>query len=485
MRVARKLSLFLITGMVLVLAVNGAVRVQREAELFETDIVRDHAVLGRALAASAVTVWNSEGPLGAARHVRIAGSAEKELDTRWIWLDPPDRDAEVALSADDRTALVAGNAVHRFASIQGTPMLVSAFPVMHGKKIQAAVEVRESLISRDAYVRTSVLTTVFTTLALIAIVSVLTLWLGVSLVGRPVHELVEQARRVGRGDLSHRLTLKRRDELGELAEEVNAMCDQLSAANSRVASETAARIAALQQLRHADRLMTVGKLASGIAHELGTPLNVVSGRAKMIAKTQVTGDAALENARIIGEQAERMTGIIRQLLDFARARGPKKSAIDLSSIASQTAALLAPLASKRAIAIDLDMPEDLPRVEVDPSQIQQVMTNLVVNALQACDRPGAVRLELARSRERTPPDKGGEECDVVRITVLDQGAGIAPDVLDHVFEPFYTTKDVGEGTGLGLSVAYGIVHEHGGWIEAESKVGEGSRFSVYLPVVKS
>jgi signal transduction histidine kinase len=227
--------------------------------------------------------------------------------------------------------------------------------------------------------------------------------------------------------------------------------------------------------------MTVGKLASGIAHELGTPLNVVAGRARMIMEPDVTPEEVQNNARIVVEQSERMTRIIRQLLDFARRRGPQKAPCNLAQVARQTVSLLRPLAEKRGVQAAVLAPDDLADVEADGSQIQQVLTNLVVNAVHAMDKGGTVTVTLTDEDATPPPDHGGVRARWLRVDVADSGKGIAPEHLSHIFEPFFTTKDVGEGTGLGLSVAYGMVREHGGWIAVRSQLGQGSTFSVYLP----
>ena len=382
MKLARRLTLFLVGGMVVVLAVNAAVSVARLVRLFESDMIQDHRVLGRALAASAFALWKVEGPVSAAGMVEAARAGETDLKSSWRFLDAPRAPGPFDLPGEDWELVRQGQEVHRVIETGGPPVLVSAFPVNYGGA-HAAVEVRESLASRDAYIRTSVGNTLLSALALIVVSSMLAAVLGVSLVGRPVRALVEQARRVGQGDLTRRIAVSREDELGELGREMNAMVDLLGEPNRRVESETRARIAALDQLRHADRLMTVGKLASGIAHELGTPLNVVAGRAKLIARTSTGPDSVLENARIIGEQAERMTVIIRQLLDFARARGPKRAPADLGHLVSQAVTLLTPLAAKRSVTLESSTRGQVPRVAIDSAQVQQLLTNLVVNAIHA------------------------------------------------------------------------------------------------------
>jgi len=251
-----------------------------------------------------------------------------------------------------------------------------------------------------------------------------------------------------------------------------------SAEIERVGREKASGLT--QQLRHADRLNTVGKLASGVAHELGTPLAVIDGHAKRIVRRTPPPDTA-HDARVIVEQAARMAAIIRQLLDFARKRGAVRAPADVGALSRDTLRLLEPLAAKRGVVLRVDDAGGETRISVDAAQIQQVLTNLVMNGLQAMPGGGELRVAIEHARRTPPPWIGGGEAEYLLVRVVDHGAGIAPEHLPHVFEPFFTTKDVGEGTGLGLSVAHGIVAEHDGWIEATSELGAGATFTVYLP----
>jgi signal transduction histidine kinase len=230
--------------------------------------------------------------------------------------------------------------------------------------------------------------------------------------------------------------------------------------------------------------MTVGQLASGMAHELGTPLNVVSGRAQMIASGESTDAEAVESAGIIVEQSKRMTQLIRQLLDFARPQRSQKALVDLESVAQKTLRLLGPIAQKRGVALTVGPGHAPLRSQVDEGKIQQALTNLIVNAIQATDSGGAVTVGLRRAPAQPPADHGGPKQEYVCLEVTDTGHGMDAQTAKRVFEPFFTTKGVGEGTGLGLSVSYGIVKEHGGWIDMRSEIGKGSAFSIYLPLEK-
>jgi signal transduction histidine kinase len=248
----------------------------------------------------------------------------------------------------------------------------------------------------------------------------------------------------------------------------------------RLDVEMSERTSALEQLRHADRLNTVGKLASGIAHELGTPLNVVAGRASMIATQKVVGEDARRSAQVIGQQAERMTTIIRNLLTFARRGGSRRTSLDLARLVGETVALLEPLAKKQRVTLRLA--NGSPRMAaVNAGEIQQVLTNLIVNGVQAMPNGGTLTLEIDEIAVERGVEKGITDGSYARIRVRDEGTGIEPAVLPHIFDPFYTTKEVGAGTGLGLSVAFGIVRDHGGAFDVHTKLGEGTQFDVLLP----
>jgi two-component system NtrC family sensor kinase len=465
MKLVQRLTLALILGISVVLAVNGYFRVRREVALFQSDRVRDHKLVGLALSAAFSALWRSEGEAHARQMLEQASAREDKIGIHWVSTAPfvgEAGEAVTEVSAEDRRTYVPFA-----AAVTGGPA--------------GGLLITESLAAERSYLRTTVIDTALTTALLSLVSAALTAALGTWFVGRPVHALADKARRVGLGDFQGPLALGQQDELGELAREMNAMCDRLVEANEHRATETAARMAALDQLRHADRLMTVGKLASGIAHELGTPLNVVGARATMIADGETTPAESVEYARIIAGACDQMTRIIRQLLDFARPRGAERVTEEVAPLAQRTLALLEPIAAKRGVTLRLKEEGAAAAAEVDAGQVQQVFTNLVVNAIQAMDG-GTVEVVVAQKRAVAPRDLGGAETDCVSVTVRDEGTGIAAEHLPHVFEPFFTTKDVGQGTGLGLSVAYGIVREHRGWMEVESEVGQGSEFVVYLPL---
>ena len=258
-----------------------------------------------------------------------------------------------------------------------------------------------------------------------------------------------------------------------------AIIHLLWALRQRLQQEMAARQDALGQLRHAERLTTLGRLASGIAHEIGTPLNVISGRAELIGSGTLNAEAITASANIVVAQAERITIIIRQLLDFARKGGTRVERTLLTSLVEHTSLLLGPLASK--VGVEIVSSGEHIEADVNPSEIQQVITNLITNAIHAMPSGGKVEVAVERETAQDPRRTQAKPraCAVVRVR--DYGVGIPSEMLPRIFEPFFTTRDVGVGTGLGLSVVFGIVQDHDGWIAVDTTQGEGTTMSVYLP----
>lgn len=489
-KLARKLTVALVLGIFAVLAVHSYTRVRLETRLFENDARRDGHTIARVLGKAAARVWRTDGEARARQLVREVNEAESQVNIRWISLDAPDGSPDAprldraALEPIRRWEEVAG----KVRDADGAEDLVTCAPLRVGDTLQGAIEISESMAGEQGYIRATIVNALSASAALALVCGAMTIGLGVWFVGRPMRSLIEQARRVGSGDLSRRLHLRQEDEIRELADEMNAMCDRLDDANRRAAAEVARRIEALEHLRHADRLATVGKLASGVAHELGAPLQVVSARAKMIADGEVTGDEAQEYARIIHEQVGRMAALIRQLLDFARRKAADKAPADLADLARKVCQLLAPIADKGRVALSVEAacgpaagdPAASLEAMVDAEQIQQALTNLIVNGIHAMPGGGALAIRVGRERAH-PPTGPGEERAGLRVDVEDHGEGMAPEMLERVFEPFFTTKPPGEGTGLGLAVAQEIVRGHGGWMSVRSQMGKGSCFSIHLP----
>jgi len=476
MRLTRKFIAALVIGVALVALIQGIFDYRRDRAVFDSQMRAEATALGRALARGMAEVWERDGEAAARQFLLTSSSKSEHIRARWVWLDESARDTP-RVSKEQLAPLHEG----RVVIIKDAPanVLLTYIPVrvpFAEDPRDGGLEIAQPLAGLDKFSNDSLRTAIIGSASSVLVAALLALGLGVVFIGRPISRLAEKARRVGTGDLTGPLHLAQRDELGQLANEINLMCE-------RLAEERSARAAATEQLRHADRLTTVGKLASGLAHELGTPLNVVQGRARLITGKEVEGEDVTSSARIIAEQAERMTALIQQLLEFARPRPLQKGRLRVDAIVQRVCELLATIAKKKQVS--LVRPETDPdlglEVEADDAQLQQVLTNLVINAIHASVAGGTVEL-AARAAELTAPAHVGSSVTAwLAIDVRDRGTGMDAATRERIFEPFFSTKGVGEGTGLGLSVSWGIVREHGGWIAVESTPGEGSTFTVYLP----
>jgi signal transduction histidine kinase len=221
----------------------------------------------------------------------------------------------------------------------------------------------------------------------------------------------------------------------------------------------------------------IGTLAAGVAHELGTPLNVIAGNAQMIDRPAVTYERVHRASETILRQTRRMSTIISHLLELGRRGGANRELTDLGALLERAATLLEPLALRRSCSIVRPKaPEKKIMVWANESELEQVIANLAMNALQASANGSSVNLDCEQIVKDGHP--------VAVLSVEDHGTGIAPEDLPRIFDPFFTTKKVGEGTGLGLSVTYGIVEDHGGAIHVRSERDHGTRFVVELPITK-
>jgi PAS domain S-box-containing protein len=223
------------------------------------------------------------------------------------------------------------------------------------------------------------------------------------------------------------------------------------------------------QLRKTERLAELGTLASGMAHEIGTPMNVILGRAELLMR-KAKDESTRRGLETIVTQVERITKIMNQLLSFARKRPSEQHGVDLVWVIGNVLDMLAEKFNSQGIHVAKEYAPDLPQVLADSDHITQVLLNLLLNACQAMPEGGTITLKLC--------PKG----DMVELSMQDTGTGIPEDQVSKIFDPFFTTKAVGEGTGLGLTVVHGIIQEHNGTIRTNSVPGQGSTFIISLPV---
>jgi signal transduction histidine kinase len=290
---------------------------------------------------------------------------------------------------------------------------------------------------------------------------------------RPLAELTAALRRFGREQSAVALPVTRKDELGQVAEAFNDMAAQLEAARRRLQSETEHVVELEQQVRRAATLAVAGRLASAVAHEVGTPLNIISGRAESLLRALPAGAPGRDDLQAIIGQIDRISRTIHSLLDTVRPRRPDLRPSRLTDVLDPLLPLLAHAARQREVTLETALAADLPPVLADTGSIQQVLINLVINALEATPTGGRVTVRTGRATRNG--DHG------VEIAVVDTGTGIAPEHVPRIFEPFFTTKPRGQGTGLGLAICREIVRGHGGDIAVESTAGVGTTVAAWVP----
>lgn len=302
-------------------------------------------------------------------------------------------------------------------------------------------------------------------------------WCVVRRLTRPLAELTEIAERRGAGEMGAHFRQDRTDEIGRLARALDDMSRSLDEARQKLEREVVSQSRELEssqaQLLQAARMAAVGELAAGVAHEINNPAGTILMRASSLGSTlHEAAPDVQEDVQVIQRQVEKIRRIVTALLTFAQradATG-ERVGVQLNELIVRTAQLMDGLLRERRIEVVLDLEDELPTVLAESARIEQVLLNLVNNAIDAMPQGGRMTFASKRSGAR------------VAVSVADTGSGIDPKILDRIFDPFYTTKDPGQGTGLGLTVSFAIVEQHGGVIEADSVPGEGSRFTLLLPI---
>jgi two-component system, NtrC family, sensor kinase len=451
MKLAAKLILLFLVGVLGIVSLFSWQILQRQSE-WDEQLRETHAKnLVETLDPAITTAYRDGGVVTVQQVVEI--STQKLTGPHMRWID-----------GKERSMLEKQTLTHRVSTVfvaptDENPIDYSYVPLVVDGKDAGAIEVAIPMEPQAAYVRASLYGSILSLLG-VAILSASVIFLGgIHWVGKPLKKLVEQVNTIGQGNFPQPAVLSSSDELGRLAKAISQMSYRLSEQRDTI--------------RHTDRIGTIGTLAAGVAHELGTPLNVVSGRAGLIATGKLS-DAEIEaSAKTIKSEADRMTVIIRQLLDFARQTPSSHSLIKTREIVLSTCDIMRPMAKNANVELITEIPEDPFSIAGDAAQIQQVLTNLIRNAIQAMPDGGVLTVEMLRAET-------GKVC----IQITDTGVGMKSEDIDRAFEPFFTTKDVGMGTGLGLSIAYGIVSEHGGEIKIKSRLGAGTTFSVLFPPAK-
>ncbi len=398
-----------------------------------------------------ILLFDPEGRPSAASEgsAEISPPAQVGADGALVW-QPPDDPERVVLAVP----LMADNRVHL-----GTMLVVH--PVL---------DMKQDLEATRRGIAASVL-------SFVAVTWILGLALGRYLITKPLGRLAAAMERVRSGDLSSALPDVQHDEAGAVAAQFNAMVGELRETRRRLEEESESKRQLHRGLETADKLISVGQLSAGLAHEIGSPLQILHGRASALLARAHDPEQTRKNAEILVTQSERITRIVQQLIEFARRGASHAVPIDLVKSVRTVTDLVEIEARRRGIKLTLTA-SSVPTLSADPDRIQQVVLNLLTNAFAATPRGGSVTVRLERGVIHGAPHGSAPSA---RITVEDTGAGIPAELHAQLFEPFFTTRGAEGGTGLGLAVVKAIVTEHAGAIAVASEPGKGTTFTVDLP----
>lgn len=376
----------------------------------------------------------------------------------------------------------------RMISGPGPPVTASvAVPVVKPGGHHVAAVATVSLAGLQQFRAKGRQVTLWFTPAAIVLLTLLVDALARRLIHQPIGRINDTMARAGAGDFAARAEVVRRDEIGDLAMGLNDMLGKLQNFNValqervdeatsvlRIRNEELAEsykrgLLLREALARAEQLAAVGQMAASVAHQVGTPLNLISGYVQMLQQESAGDPKTTRRLEIVQEQIGRVAAVVRTLLDHAR-RQEIARPTDLGALLSRVADIARPKLGSERITLSLDIAPDVPPIHADAEELELAILNLVANSLDAMPDGGSLRLQLRRERDR------------VRIDVTDTGRGIPADLMPRIFEPWVSTKPAGRGTGLGLSITRDAIARHGGTIAAESAPGERTTFTIELPL---
>ena len=357
------------------------------------------------------------------------------------------------------------------------------------QQVLGVLDTNLSLAKADAQIAVSSARSLSYTAAAMLIVGVMS-WLFVWwVVDKPIRALRNGTEHLSLGELGYQIDVRSQDEVGDLARSFNGMSLQLRAANEEIVSwaktledrvdeKTKELRSAHEHVLHVEKMASLGKMAAVVAHEVNNPLSGILTYAKLLRKWVESGQAehekreeAMQCLELIASESRRCGELIKNLLSLSRTAPMNVQSTDLHAVIDRSLLLVRHQLDLGGIELQLAIAHDLPRIPCDPAQIEQVLIALIMNAIDAMPRGGNLWLDAQVSDDETE----------IEVQVRDDGAGIAPEILPHIFEPFLTTKETGHGVGLGLAISRGIVERHNGQIEVKSELGRGTTFVITLP----
>jgi len=504
-RLARKLMLSITVIVIIVAAVSGLVNVKTEEQQLLNTMVLGADQLSKGITSA---TWHAmlDDHREAAYQVMQTIALKQGIDRIRMF----NRAGQVMFStnAEDRQQAIARPDLSRHVSIfragdrrrldmvtpiYNEPSCAQAECHAHpgGVKVLGVLDLQLNLDAVDHEVENMKLRVLLVTAVEITLISLFIIYFTRRFLARPIGKLIEGTKAISQMELDKPLDIEdSSEELDELARSFDVMRDRLRTAvgeinqftenlETKVEERTRQLQAAQKKLLHTDRLASLGQLSASVAHEINNPISGVLNLSmllqRMLKDDGIPPNRIEEFRKYLGQvtnETSRVGRIVSDLLAFSRRSKPQRSPADLSRIVRTTLSLVQHKMKLSNVAVDTRLADDLPAVPCDSSQIQQVVLNLLLNAAEATQSKTERKVAVSTTRV----------AEGVALTVSDNGEGIPAENLAKIFDPFFTTKPEGKGVGLGLAVSYGIIQAHGGEIEVKSTVGQGTAFTVTLPL---
>lgn len=447
MKIALKLTMAIMLIVAMILGLEAIFHLRSERQLLMDDARAKHLSVSRILREHITYVWKQEG--SARAHARLKRIQEGQSELK------------CSLTRDARDSLALTN--------NRNQLEIAHAMVVDGARV-GQLRCVASLAAHDVHLKAERSRVVLVSMLIFGSALLFAMIMGYFIVGRPSRVLIRRFKQVQQGQLRVETPSSQSDELGELARAFEHMVAHLAQVQQNLQNAKDAEREAITRLRQTDRLRSIGTLAAGVAHELGTPIHIIEARANMIQSQQ---GKASRHAEIVVEQSQRMQSIVQQLLNLAGERVLDRASHHVCVLMQDCLELMTPLARQKQVDFRF-VSNGLNEVVILGEQvlIQQAVMNVIANAIDASQSGQVISLSIEYA----------EQENEVAFVVADDGTGIEDALLKQVMVPFFTTKDIGRGTGLGLSIVYGIVDDHHGHISIESKRGHGTTVRLWFPV---
>jgi signal transduction histidine kinase len=416
----------------------------------------------------------------------------------------------ITLSNDQINRLKMDKPISSFRDVEHEKWLEVIVPFHFGTKVIGGIQVVSSLDEAQSYLSQKRDRAIILTLSsVLAILITLTLLFG-KLVGNPIQKLVEAMSKAEKGDLEAEAHIQSQDELGklgrnfnrmlktiretheqnvqllaqvnqfneELTRKIEAATSELAKSNEELRLLNEALFESQRQLSQSEKLAAVGQVTATMAHQIGTPLNSISGYIQLILQDGNLQPKDRDRLKIIESQLDRLADSVKSFLSFTRQPKPQLRSLDVNGVLEELIHLSEPWFLARNVRFSITLSPDLPPILGDPTHLQTLFLNLITNALDAMPQGGVLTI---KTRQVSPP-LSSEDGRWLEISITDTGIGITEESKKRIFDPFFTTKKMGEGTGLGLAICEKIIKEHSGRIDVESEVGKGSTFFISIPI---